>query len=67
MGLLMHGDGSFSGQGIVFETLDLSQLPDYTTGGTIHVVVNNQVGSGRDGVLLDWRWIGGVDVCELWT
>lgn len=46
MGLLMHGDGSFSGQGIVYETLDLSGLPDYTTGGTVHIVVNNQVCCG---------------------
>ena len=43
MGILMHGDGSFSGQGVVYETLDMSALPGYATGGTIHVVVNNQV------------------------
>ncbi len=42
--ILLHGDGAFSGQGIVFETLDMSQLVDYTVGGTIHLVVNNQVG-----------------------
>ena len=43
MGVLMHGDGSFAGQGVVYETLDMSALPDYTVGGTIHVIVNNQV------------------------
>ena len=43
--VLLHGDGAFSGQGIVFETLDMSGLPDYTVGGTIHIVVNNQVGA----------------------
>jgi 2-oxoglutarate dehydrogenase E1 component len=42
--VLLHGDGAFSGQGIVFETLDLCGLFDYTVGGTIHLVVNNQVG-----------------------
>lgn len=41
--VLLHGDGAFSGQGIVFETLDLCNLVDYTVGGTIHLVVNNQV------------------------
>eukprot|EP00955_Chlamydomonas_euryale_P000280 3314-Chlamydomonas_euryale.AAC.1 len=46
MGVLLHGDGAFSGQGIVFETLDMSGLVDYCTGGTIHIVVNNQVGGG---------------------
>ncbi len=43
MAILLHGDGAFSGQGIVYETLDMSGLPDYTVGGTIHLVVNNQV------------------------
>lgn len=43
LGVLLHGDGSFSGQGVVYETLDMSALPDYTVGGVIHIVVNNQV------------------------
>ncbi|GMH36333.1 hypothetical protein BSKO_04201 [Bryopsis sp. KO-2023] len=48
MPLLLHGDGSFAGQGVVFETMHLSDLPDYTVGGTIHVVVNNQVAFTTD-------------------
>jgi multifunctional 2-oxoglutarate metabolism enzyme len=42
--VLMHGDSAFAGQGVVVETLNLSQLRGYRTGGTIHVVINNQVG-----------------------
>ncbi|PHT54347.1 2-oxoglutarate dehydrogenase, mitochondrial [Capsicum baccatum] len=48
MGVLLHGDGSFAGQGVVYETLHLSALPNYTTGGTIHIVVNNQVAFTTD-------------------
>lgn len=48
LAILIHGDGSFAGQGVVYETLHLSALPNYTTGGTIHMVVNNQVAFTTD-------------------
>ena len=41
--VVLHGDGAFAGQGIVYETLDISTVPDYDVGGAIHIVVNNQV------------------------
>ena len=44
----MHGDAAFMGQGSVYETLMLSELPAFTTGGTIHVIVNNQIGFTTD-------------------
>ena len=43
MSILIHGDAAFAGQGVVYETFHLSDLPNYTTNGTIHIVVNNQV------------------------
>ncbi|KAM9804407.1 2-oxoglutarate dehydrogenase-like, mitochondrial [Neosynchiropus ocellatus] len=48
MSILMHGDAAFAGQGVVYETFHLSELPSYTTHGTIHVVVNNQIGFTTD-------------------
>lgn len=48
MPLLLHGDAAFSGQGVVYETMQLTDLENYDTGGTVHVVVNNQVGFTTD-------------------
>ncbi|XP_045446237.1 2-oxoglutarate dehydrogenase, mitochondrial [Melitaea cinxia] len=48
MSILLHGDAAFAGQGVVFETMHLSDLPAYTTHGTIHIVVNNQIGFTTD-------------------
>src|SRR5262249_40962932 len=43
-GILMHGDAAFAGQGLVAEALELSELAGFATGGTLHVIVNNQIG-----------------------
>lgn len=48
MSILLHGDAAFSGQGVVYETFHLSDLPAYTTHGTIHIVANNQIGFTTD-------------------
>ncbi|KAI5837828.1 thiamine diphosphate-binding protein [Morchella snyderi] len=48
MGLLVHGDAAFAGQGVVYETMGFHSLPAYSTGGTIHLIVNNQIGFTTD-------------------
>merc|ERR1719498_2089102 len=48
MAVLLHGDAAFCGQGVVAESMQLADLPAYTTGGTVHIVVNNLVGFTTD-------------------
>ena len=48
MTVQLHGDAAFAGQGVCYETMRLSELSDFTTGGTIHIVVNNQIGFTTD-------------------
>jgi 2-oxoglutarate dehydrogenase E1 component len=48
MGVLLHGDAAFAAQGVVYETMGFESLPAYSTGGTIHIVVNNQIGFTTD-------------------
>lgn len=58
MSILLHGDAAFAGQGIVYETFHLSDLPSYTTHGTVHVVVNNQVRSKSPVPVGLWQALG---------
>lgn len=48
MSILLHGDAAFSGQGVVYETMGFASLPAYSTGGTIHIIINNQIGFTTD-------------------
>lgn len=48
LSVLMHGDAAFAGQGVVYETMEFLNLPEYSTGGTVHVIFNNQIGFTTD-------------------
>ncbi|CCF60231.1 hypothetical protein KAFR_0J01660 [Kazachstania africana CBS 2517] len=48
LGVLLHGDAAFAGQGVVYETIGFQTLPEYSTGGTIHIITNNQIGFTTD-------------------
>ena len=48
LGVLLHGDAAFAGQGVVYETIGFVNLPEYSTGGTIHIITNNQTGFTTD-------------------
>jgi 2-oxoglutarate dehydrogenase E1 component len=48
MPVLLHGDAAFAGQGVVYETMQMARVPDFAVGGTVHVIVNNQVGFTTD-------------------
>lgn len=48
MAIIMHGDAAFTGQGVVYETVEMSNLPAFNTYGSIHIVCNNQIGYTTD-------------------